>query len=601
MVQLKGTIVSGLLILSLLQPTAAMADINTPPRKVSAELWKAYRETAMFSVDGSQRNLKWTFSPGYFVKGNPLSADIDTLNKVLFTLGEHCDNIKPGRSTQEPQEGVIFNFIKPAEFKTVIKQTPDDVKDSYLYWTYFLNRGITKTDVVISTEISDQLYRDYLIRVRTLQAFGFYKLMDSEEYNLFAQSYRWENSGKITKKDRELIGFYCSTYVRAWETESQTQQFINSADSLLTNSVPNFENRSKITVTNFGATAEVHPRGDLVLSNRVNQILLQVTDRAGAVIKSEEIDLSTDAYSIRNINLTGLERKTSYYAVIYNRNSAGFGTPQRIAFRTEEITATGPVDPTAARDASLEAVDTYNAALDAYKLGLQAKVECLKAYQSTNLFVSRILGLVSGARICTNQDSVVSVAYNNLLLLQPGTTSIRDPLVLIERLNGLTDQFNLFAEAMDYGTIFAEEISESADDLYEVESQIEEIEEFSVNLDVVLERLPSKIKNQLRSRPELVSYIDIYAEYEGTRDEFAEAISQFSGLSDVDLASLEDFESSIDLARRFLPDVQSMQVALNNALKAIPSFYCKKGKSISLPSKGKCLTGFTKIKIDKTL
>jgi hypothetical protein len=43
-----------------------------------------------------------------------------------------------------------------------------------------------------------------------------------------------------------------------------------------------------------------------------------------------------------------------------------------------------------------------------------------------------------------------------------------------------------------------------------------------------------------------------------------------------------------------------MDDAQTNALKVIPSFYCKKGKVLSLPSKGKCSSGFNKIKIDKT-
>jgi hypothetical protein len=40
--------------------------------------------------------------------------------------------------------------------------------------------------------------------------------------------------------------------------------------------------------------------------------------------------------------------------------------------------------------------------------------------------------------------------------------------------------------------------------------------------------------------------------------------------------------------------------AQTNALKVIPSFYCKKGKVLSLPSKGKCSSGSKKVKIDKT-
>ena len=588
------------LFTSLLGLQIAAADVSVPPKRISAELWKAYRSSAMFTVDGNQRNLRWTTSPGYFVKGSPNSSDVDTLNKVLATIGDSCDNIMPGKTSIEPAEGVILNFIKPSDFKTVIKTTPDDVTNSYLYWTYYVNRGITKTDVVISTEISDRLFRDYLIRLRVLQGFGFYNLIDNPDYNLFAPSYRFENSGIATKQDRELLGLYCSTYIRAWDTELQTQQLINGVETSISNTAPSFENRSKVTVTNFGATVEIHPRGDLVLQNKVSQILLQVTDRSGAVIKNEEIDLSTDSYSIRSVNLTGLEKKTSYTAVIYNRNSSGYGFPQKIAFRTDEITSTGPVDPSTATDASLEALDAYNAALDAYNLVLQAKVDCLKAFQGSSLVNSRILNLVSGSQICNSQDLLLKAAYQRLLLLNPDKSNIKVSASSIDQINEITDQFNIFAEVMDEGIVFAEELRDSANDLRGVEALIEVLESYSSSIETVLERLPLKIKNSLYLKPEVASFIDLNNEYLETSEEFKGALSEFSGLSYVDFEALEDFRSSIDLASRLLPTEATMDDAETNALKVIPSFYCKKGKVRSLPSKGKCSSGFRKIKIDKT-
>jgi hypothetical protein len=116
----------------------------------------------------------------------------------------------------------------------------------------------------------------------------------------------------------------------------------------------------------------------------------------------------------------------------------------------------------------------------------------------------------------------------------------------------------------------------------------------------VLERLPSKIKNSLYSKPEVANFIDLNNEFLETSEEFKGALSEFSGLSDVDFEALEDFKSSIYLASRLLPSEASMEDAETNALKVIPSFYCKKGKVLSLPSKGKCSSGSKKVKIDKT-
>jgi len=274
---------------------------------------------------------------------------------------------------------------------------------------------------------------------------------------------------------------------------------------------------------------------------------------------------------------------------------------------TIDETATPKPTPTptpspskSAVDASIEAYDAFNAAVDSYNLGKIAKSDCVKAYQSSNTATRRILNLVSGSRICSSQDVLVTAAYQRLLSLDPAKTTVKDPLVLIDRLNDLTDQFNIFAEAMDAGVVFSEELRDSANDLGDVEALIEVLETYSSSLETVLERLPSKIKNSLYLKAEVVNFIELNNEFLETTEEFKSVLSEFSGLSDVDFEALEDFKSSIYLASRLLPSEASMDDAQTNALKVIPSFYCKKGKVLSLPSKGKCSSGSSKIKIDKT-
>ena len=259
-----------------------------------------------------------------------------------------------------------------------------------------------------------------------------------------------------------------------------------------------------------------------------------------------------------------------------------------------------PSPSKSAVDASIAAYDAFNAAVDSYNLGKIAKSDCIKAYQSSNTATRRILNLVSGSRICSTQDILVNAAYQRLLSLDPGKTTVRDPLVLIDRLNEITGQFDLFAEVIDEATVFAEELRDSANDLGDVEALIEVLEALSSSIETMLERLPSKIKNSLYLKPEVASFIDLNNEFLETSEEFKGALSKFSGLSDVDFEALEDFKSSIYLASRLLPSEASIDDAQTNALKVIPSFYCKKGKVLSLPSKGKCSSGSSKIKIDKT-
>ena len=224
----------------------------------------------------------------------------------------------------------------------------------------------------------------------------------------------------------------------------------------------------------------------------------------------------------------------------------------------------------------------------------------MNAYRNSNTATRRILNLVSGSRICSSQDVLVNAAYQRLLSLDPDKSTVKDSLVLIDMLNELTDQFDSFAEVMDEGTVFAEELRDSANDLGDVEALIEVLETYSSSIETVLERLPSKIKNSLYLKPEVARFIDLKNEFLETSEEFKGALSEFSGLSDVDFEALEDFESSIYLASRLLPSEASMDDAQTNALKVIHRFYCKKGKVLSLPSKGKCSSRSKKIKIDKT-
>jgi hypothetical protein len=278
---------------------------------------------------------------------------------------------------------------------------------------------------------------------------------------------------------------------------------------------------------------------------------------------------------------------------------AGVWTIDETAIPKPSPTPT-PSPTKSAVDASIAAYDAFNAAVDSYNLGKVAKSDCVKAYQSSNTATRRILNLVSGSKICSSQDVLVNAAYQRLLSLDPDKSTVKDPLVLIDRLNDITGQFDIFAVAMDEGVVFAEELRDSANDLGDVEALIEVLETLSSSIETVLERLPSKIKNSLYSKPEVANFIDLNNEFLETSEEFKGALSEFSGLSDVDFEALEDFKSSIYLASRLLPSEASMEDAETNALKVIPSFYCKKGKVLSLPSKGKCSSGSKKVKIDKT-
>ena len=85
------------------------------PKGISSELWEAYKEMGTLDLEGGRRNFRWTTSPGYFAKGNPSTADIETLNGILYNVASNCGNITPGKASVEPREGVVLNFLKPSD------------------------------------------------------------------------------------------------------------------------------------------------------------------------------------------------------------------------------------------------------------------------------------------------------------------------------------------------------------------------------------------------------------------------------------------------------------------------------------------------------
>ena len=184
--RLRAVVIPLLTFILVLSGITNVSAAGLPPKGISTELWEAYKEMGTLDLEGGRRNFRWTTAPAYFAKGNPSAADIETLNRILYNVASNCGNITPGKASVEPREGVVLNFLKPSEFATAIPSIPKDITTSYIYWTYYKNRGITKSEAVISTEETDLKYRNYLIRLLTLQALGFYSLTEKSQYSLFA-------------------------------------------------------------------------------------------------------------------------------------------------------------------------------------------------------------------------------------------------------------------------------------------------------------------------------------------------------------------------------------------------------------------------------
>lgn len=595
----SAIVLSGLLLQSISYP-ASQADTQAP-KGVSTSLWSAFTETAILDLEGQKRNFRWTTSPAYFVKGSPSQRDTDTLNNILFYVSSGCNNIKPGKSSTEPSEGVIFNFVKPTEFSKIIPGIPKDVTTSYILWNYYKDRGITKANIVISTEETDLTYRDYLIRLRVLQGLGFYSLTEKAGYKLFSRSYNWENSNGLSNADKELLSFYCSTLIRAWDTETQTQTFINEEYNKNRSAAPNFDNSVTVDGNSSQPKFTLQPYGDLIILNGVKTISYRVLDSSESAVDGGDIDVSADAFGIRVIEMKNLASRKSYSLLLYPKNASGFGFPQRINFRTSEVgsspTASTPSSP--AKDASEEVIDSFNAASDSYNLAIAAKKQCTDTLRGTNLANRRIYGIVSKAGICVSEDVGLENAKVTLNRLKSSLGSSSLGTTAINQLNSLTDELNLIAEAMDAATVYLEEIGDVGQWIIDLEREMSDLRQLLEKYDNVINRLPATIQKSLKRESSLLIVEDYRVALDEVQSGFETLMEELGAVTSFDLPEVEDLSAEFDEFISNLPDQNDLSQSISTALKKLPAFYCKKGKVTTLPNKGKCLTGYSKVSIIK--
>jgi hypothetical protein len=359
-----------LLVLTLLlsgQPSFA-SDSNAP-RGISDELWNAYKEMALSELEGEQRNFRSAGSLSFYVKGMPVERDILVLDYALNTFAQHCQNITPTRARIEPAQGVIFHFIPRAEFTSVISEVEEWRTDSFLQWRYFKNRGIVSATALISIDNSTRIYRDYLIRKLLLQSLGFYDRTSNPGFNFFNSGYGWELNGKLTDLDRQLINFYCSNLVRAWDTDLRTVEYVTELGKLPIQVAPNFSNSISWSNNEYGIDISIIPRGDLIISNRVTKIGYDLVDSKGRVVATDEVEVSSDVFKLRKFEVFELESYSRYSLQIFTRNLFGKSSPQSVTVLT------GKVLSKAKQEAEAKAAADLKAAQDKAAAELKAKQE----------------------------------------------------------------------------------------------------------------------------------------------------------------------------------------------------------------------------------
>lgn len=253
-------------------------------------------------------------------------------------------------------------------------------------------------------------------------------------------------------------------------------------------------------------------------------------------------------------------------------------------------------------DASLAARDAHVDAVSAYKLYTESVVTCLKAFQGKNSNEKRILALVSGVKICTSEESTSKSAHDRNLSLAKTISSSKTPselISLIDQFNSFTDTFNVAIIAMEDAILMADILSKTANELDKIEMSLASFSSDVEDIDSIVGTVPLRVANLITKGSAFEKLDEIREVISSAQSQIDDALSEIEGIAYPDPEAAEDLATSLVEIIESLPSETSITQTIKRAYDAIPDFYCKKSKSVSLPKKGKCATGFSKVAIDK--
>ena len=352
---MKRFFLSLALVAGLFVGQPSYASDSATPQGISDVLWNAYKEMAISELEGERRNFRSAGALSFFIKGTPVERDITVLDNALSTFAQHCQNITPTRARTQPAQGVIFHFIPRSEFTSVISAVEVWRTDSYLEWRYFKNRGIVSATALISIDNSSRISRDYLIRQLLLESLGFYDRSSNPGFNFFNSGYGWELNGELTDLDRQLINFYCSNLVRAWDTELKTVEYVNELGKSPIQIAPNFSNLISWSSNEYGIDISIVPTGDLIISNRVTKIGYDLVDSKGRVVATDEVDVTSDVFKLRKFEVFELDSYSRYSLQAFTRNLFGKSSPQSVTVLTGKVVSKDKQEAEAKAAAELRA------------------------------------------------------------------------------------------------------------------------------------------------------------------------------------------------------------------------------------------------------
>ena len=580
----------------------ASAEISLPPKGVSQELWKAFQEIVIQKIENADRNLRWSTSPKFYVAGNPTQDDNYAVQVTLNEIRNSCTNITPAMTSTELPEGVLLHYIPVSSFKSIIPETPSDVTASYAWYTYYLNRGLTKWVTVISSDEKDQNYRTYLTQLRMLQGMGFIGSTTNKNSTLFSRTFPNGSPLLASELDVQIIKLYCSTFIRSWDTAQQSFDAINSAWTKTINTPANPLN---LKVSEY--LGQINFKLDFdpstALENQMTSVGYSISDVGGSVVKSGVIDVAPNLFKTYEVIIDGIKDSGRYSIEAWPINSKGGGPVSKASGRQGKSSAPNRAGSVNASDAAAEIVDARNAAMDSKKAALSAladytrfQSDCLEISSEFLEDIQNLFDATSLSSYCTELDNDVASLNAKIGALDPAKAKT------IDDANSMTDTANLYAEDAD---IFVAQIQDITDELTSTEKQFAlliktlaplELVEISVldswsslieRIAIIPQNSQAAIKKS-QSYKLAASYVVQIQKLITSRDEQLELLSAVDHPSK--LQPLIDRLSGLKVSTSQMPSFKKYLGAIN---KSIPANVCQKGTTVLLPSKnGKCAKGF---------
>ncbi len=165
------------------------------------------------------RMIRWEQTLKYYVRGNPTNADIQTLENHICDLQLRVPNLpRILRVYSIGEANVIISFVKLAEMSRYVTGY-NEGNWGYVHWNFNGSYQITRMEVGIATDVTNQRQRNHLIMEEFTQGLG---VQDDLDYFSDSIYYRpWTEIQQPSEVDWQILNLLYSPKVKAGMTSSQ--------------------------------------------------------------------------------------------------------------------------------------------------------------------------------------------------------------------------------------------------------------------------------------------------------------------------------------------------------------------------------------------